>query len=277
MASTKNAHRAKFSYVKRDDIQRLIDTGQIDANDIVYTNDTHENIFIGSDLSIHPIQSKIYRFPDISTAESELNAATDTYAGQIVAILADDTYSAYVVNAREGAYYVSKLSSSNDVDYDSLGNRPIENLVGTLDKSVIISELPDGVYKLRGQYKVCPNDATVYLSASDTLFLVGRSDTDVTIRKITSSDIYSYVVADDSITSETDIPTKQWLENQKYATESYVDKKLAAMNLISKDEVSDYVVDVISENLEPLIDEKIDTKLNECLASVEASDIDNLF
>lgn len=93
MASAKNTHRAKFSYVKRSDIERLIAAGQIDANDIVYTNDTHENIFIGSDLSIHPIQSKIYRFSDISTAESELNIATDTYEGQIVAILINDTYS----------------------------------------------------------------------------------------------------------------------------------------------------------------------------------------
>ena len=45
MDSAKNTHRAKFSYVKRSDIERLIATGQIDANDIVYTNDTHENIF----------------------------------------------------------------------------------------------------------------------------------------------------------------------------------------------------------------------------------------
>ena len=172
MASAKNTHRAKFSYVKRSDIERLIAAGQIDANDIVYTNDTHENIFIGSDLSIHPIQSKIYRFSDISTAESELNIATDTYEGQIVAILTNDTYVAYIVNKRGDAYYVSKLDEGNaDVNYDALGNRPIYNLVGTLDKFVIVSELSDGVYKIRGQYKICLGDATVYSSANDNFFL----------------------------------------------------------------------------------------------------------
>lgn len=31
MASAKNTHRAKFSYVKRSDIERLIAAGQIDA------------------------------------------------------------------------------------------------------------------------------------------------------------------------------------------------------------------------------------------------------
>ena len=278
MDSAKNTHRAKFSYVKRSDIERLIATGQIDANDIVYTNDTHENIFIGSDLSIHPIQSKIYRFSDISTAESELNIATDTYEGQIVAILTNDTYVAYIVNKRGDAYYVSKLDEGNaDVNYDALGNLPIYNLVGTLDKFVIVSELSDGVYKIRGQYKICLGDATVYSSANDNFFLVGHSDGVATIRKITSSDIFDYTVMDNAIASESSIPTKKWLAEQKYATESYVDAKLAAMNFITKEEVSDYVADAISKNLESLIDQQIETKLNERLTSAEASDITNLF
>ncbi len=124
-----------------------------------------------------------------------MNIATDTYEGQIVAILTNDTYVAYIVNKRGDAYYVSKLDEGNaDVNYDALGNRPIYNLVGTLDKFVIVSELSDGVYKIRGQYKICLGDATVYSSANDNFFLVGHSDGVATIRKITSSDIFDYTL-----------------------------------------------------------------------------------
>lgn len=189
-----------------------------------------------------------------------------------------DGYVAYIVNKHGDAYYVSKLDEGNtDVNYDTLGNRPIDNLVGTLDKFVIVSELSDGVYKIRGQYKICLGDATVYSSANDNFFLVGHSDGAATIRKITSSDIFDYTVMDNAIASESSIPTKKWLAEQKYATESYVDAKLAAMNFITKEEVSDYVADAISKNLESLIDQQIETKLNERLTSAEASDITNLF
>ena len=76
----------------------------------------------------------------------------------------------------------------------------IYNLVGTLDKFVIVSELSDGVYKIRGQYKICLGDATVYSSANDNFFLVGHSDGVATIRKITSSDIFDYTVMAKSYT-----------------------------------------------------------------------------
>ena len=70
MASATSNNRAKFSYVNRDEIEKLINKGKIDVNDIIYTKDTHENIFIGSDLSVIPIQSKVYRFKDVTSAEN---------------------------------------------------------------------------------------------------------------------------------------------------------------------------------------------------------------
>ena len=279
MASKTSTNRAKFSYIKYDDIERLINEGKIDANDIVYTKDTHENILIGSDLSVNPVRSKIYRFLDVSEAEGKLNTSSDTYAGQIVAILNDGAYTAYIVNKNTGgSFYVTKLSEdAKTLNYDTIGNRPIDNLDGTLDNPITISELATGVYKVRGQYKICLNDITTYLSGNDHVFLVSNEESEIHIRKITSSDIFYYVVSDNSIISKTELPTKQWIEDQGYTTQTYVDEKLTALDFMTRDEVSEYVTNIITVDLEPLIDERIDAKLNESLTSVEDSDITILF
>lgn len=278
-AAKKSTQRAKFSYVNREDITKLINNGNIDANDIIYTKDTHENIFIGSDLSINPIRSKIYRFSDVSSAEKSLNTATDTYEGQIVAILTDGAYTAYIVNKNTGGtYYVTKLSKdAKTLNYDNLGNRPIDNLDGTLDDPITISDLATGIYKIRGQYKICSGDITTYLSSNDNFFLVDHDGTEVAIRKITAHNIIDYAVSKNSIVSQTNIPTREWIESQGYVTEASVNEKIAALNFMTKEEVAEYVQNEVLANLEPLIDKRIDLKLNESFSQVEASDISYLF
>ena len=279
MATKTSANRAKFSLVKFNDIERLINDGKLDVNDIIYTKDTHENILIGSDLSINPVRSKIYRFLDVTTAESALNSATDSYEGQIVAILTDGAYTAYIVNKNTGgSFYVTRLSEdAKTLKYDTLGNRPIDNLDGTLDNPITISDLATGIYKVRGQYKICSSDFTTYISGNDHIFLVNHGDTEISIRKITATDMFNYVVTDGSITSQSAIPTKDWIEKQGYATKTYVDEQIAALDFITKDEISDYVANVIKTTLDPMIDARIETKLNESLNEVEDSDISNLF
>lgn len=278
-AAKKSTQRAKFSYVNREDITKLINNGNIDANDIIYTKDTHENIFIGSDLSVNPIRSKIYRFSDVSSAEKSLNTATDTYEGQIVAILTDGAYTAYIVNKNTGGtYYVTKLSEdAKTLNYDNLGNRPIDNLDGTLDNPITISDLATGIYKIRGQYKICSGDITTYLSSNDNFFLVDHDGTEVAIRKITAHNIIDYAVSKNSIVSQTNIPTREWIESQGYVTEASVNEKIAALNFMTKEEVAEYVQNEVLANLEPLIDKRIDLKLNESFSQVEASDISYLF
>ena len=91
------------------------------------------------------------------------------------------------------------------------------------------------------------------------------------------TDMFNYVVTDGSIISQSEIPTKDWIEKQGYATKTYVDEQIAALDFVTKDEISDYVADVISTTLDPMIDARIETKLNESLNEVEDSDISNLF
>lgn len=40
----------------------------------------------------------------------------------------------------------------NSLSYNKLSDKPIENLIGSLNAPVYISSLEDGIYKIKGQY-----------------------------------------------------------------------------------------------------------------------------
>lgn len=269
--------RAKFSYVSFKDIQQYINDGKINACDIVYTKDTHENIFIAPDLSINRVRAKIYRFVDVASAEKELNAATDTYEGQIVAINSNGSFLAYIVNKnKSGSFYVTEASKDTR-DYNELANRPIENLTGSLSKPIIISDLASGIYKVRGQYKLCTDDLTTYLSSNEHMFLVNSDGSTVTVGKITSSTVSNYTIVDGTILSSAEMGTKEWVVAQGYATENYVDAKIAALDCMTKAEVEDYVTMIIETEIQPLIDNRIDAKLKASFKAIEDETIDDMF
>lgn len=266
--------RSRLSFQKYDIIEDYINQKKLDAYDIVYTTDTHENVVIDADLNIIPIRSRVYRFTDITSANLSLNKSSDTYEGQIVAILQenDEKYSGYIVNKNKvGEFYVSPLSESGQIDYDSLGNKPVINKIGTLDSPITVDQLEDGIYKIRGQYKLTESAITIYLSSNDNFFLV-KTENDITyIKKISAMDITDYTVNSDGSISASTIPTTKILKN--YATKSYVDDKIAALDLLTKDDVTTYVADIINNT----IDEKIETKVNEMYTPADNAEIQQLF
>lgn len=266
--------RSRLSFQKYDIIEDYINQKKLDAYDIVYTTDTHENVVIDADLNIIPIRSRVYRFTDITSANLSLNKSSDTYEGQIVAILQenDEKYSGYIVNKNKiGEFYVSPLSESGQIDYDSLGNKPVINKIGTLDSPITVDQLEDGIYKIRGQYKLTESAITIYLSSNDNFFLV-KTENDITyIKKISAMDITDYTINSDGSISASTIPTTKILKN--YATKSYVDDKIAALDLLTKDDVTTYVADIINNT----IDEKIETKVNKMYTPADNAEIQQLF
>lgn len=266
--------RSRLSFQKYDIIEDYINQKKLDAYDIVYTTDTHENVVIDADSNIVPIRSRVYRFTDITSANLSLNKSSDTYEGQIVAILQenDEKYSGYIVNKNKvGEFYVSPLSESSQIDYDSLGNKPVINKIGTLNSPITVDQLEDGIYKIRGQYKLTESAITIYLSSNDNFFLV-KTENDITyIKKISAMDITDYTVNSDGSISASTIPTTKILKN--YATKSYVDDKIAALDLLTKDDVTTYVADIINNT----IDEKIETKVNEMYTLADNAEIQQLF
>ena len=257
--------RAKWAYLSYDSIQTKINEGVLDAYDIIYTKDSHENVIISPDLEIWSVRSRIYVFDSVEEANTQLNANTDTYIGQIVAILCNDTYRGYIVNSVDGQFTVTPLwENPEQIDYNTLGNRPIVNLEGTLGNTIIVDELDNGIYNIKGQYKIDSSDITLNISANEILFMVEKSDDSIKIKQISHDNITDYLVLDGVITSDTYI-TSEYLSQCDYATKEYVDIKIAALQESINENVREYISDIVDEQLGTVLDEKIENSMNDFL------------
>lgn len=272
-------NRSKVAFVRYDEIQAKIRAKELDAYDIVYTKDTHENLLITPELTPIPIQYRVYRFTDARTAEEFLNDTTDTYEGQLVSIQFEGRYSAYMVNRNSDGFYVTPLNQySGEIDYDILRNRPIVSLTGSLDSPVVVSQLNDGIYTVKGQYLISPDSETTYLSSHNNLFLVSHGTQGCCIRKITAEDITNYTVSPlDGIVSVSFVPTTDYLNEQGYSTTEYVDQKVAAMNFLTKAEVDTYVANLVAETIDDLLDQQIEMKIDEKFSPADSNLIAGLF
>lgn len=276
MANLKSSQRAKFFYINRNEIEKLIEKGKIDENDIVYTKDSHENIFIGSDLSINPVHSKVYCYEDVDSAIENLNNASDTYEGQIVSIKTGDKYKGYIVNKIGENYTVTLLSALENIDYNTLGNRPITNLIGSLSEPVIVGELDSGTYSISGQYKIFSSIETIFSSSVNHIFLVEKTESEIYVRDISARKITSYSSIEGEMKQE-EILTSEYLKENGYVTSSEVDVKLQTLDILTKTEAQSYIKETVSKYLDEVLDSTIDQKLNNMIVEADDSFIDDMF
>lgn len=273
---------SKFVYQNYDKIQDGINDGSINAWDVILCRDTKEMLLVKDDLTIAPIKSKVYRFLDVQSAEEYLNKATDTYEGQIVSIVFNGVYVAYIVNRNnKGEFYVTPMSVySGEVDYNTLGHRPIENLEGTIDTPIIVDRLETGIYKIDGQYKLTEQAETTYFSVNSNFFLVEHPEgvTDQTyIKRISAHNIYDYSLDKAGNVTTSIVPTTEWLKEQGYVTERYVDAKIAALNFITKEEIEDYVENVVLKTIDAVVDERISNEFDTRFRAATEKEILDMF
>ena len=275
-----NELRVKFGYLYYDEIPTRIENGDIDVNDIIFTRDTHETLIISDDLSLVPMKSKVYVFDSVADANTALNTNTDTYKGQIISILNNDKYSAYIVNQDPNGVYFATALSADNIDYNTLGNRPIENLVGTLDSPIMISNLDTGMYKVKGQYKISSTDITTYLSTDGDLFIIEVSATEKFIKRFTKDTIQDYVISDSGVEKKVYV-TDKYLTNNGYSTTTYVDNKLVAFEETIRQDIQTYVEQtveqVIEQKVDEIIDERLDAKLDERIKGSTDEEVQNFF
>ena len=272
--------RAKWAYLPYNSIQQKIDEGVLDAYDVIYTKDSHENVIITPDLTLWSVKSRIYTFDSVADANTALNTNTDTYKGQIVSILNNDKYSAYIVNQDPNGVYFATALSADNIDYNTLGNRPIENLVGTLDSPIMISNLDTGMYKVKGQYKISTTDITTYLSTDGDLFIIEVSDAEKFIKRFTKDTIQDYVISDSGVEKKVYVTDKYLIDNG-YSTTTYVDSKLTAFEETIRQDIQTYVEQtveqVIEQKVDEIIDERLDAKLDERIKGSTDEEVQNFF
>lgn len=258
-------NRVKFGFLLYDDMLQKISDGTLDQFDIIFTKDTKETFIISEDLEPKSIKSKVYTFSSVTEAIQELNKNTDTYNGQLVSISNGDTYEGYIVNFRNGVYTVSPLIASSSVDYNELGNKPIINLKGQSDNPIIVSDLENGSYSITGHFKIARNDLTINLNPNPSIFIIGHNEDSKYIKKIATKEIVDYIIHNESSVIINQYITESFLKEKGYATTSYVDEKIVALDYITKEEMSNYVEEliqsVIDTQLVPIVDEHIDKKI----------------
>lgn len=266
--------KIKFAYLSYSDMLSKIESGELDAFDIVFgRNDTKSIYIISEDLEPIELRSRVYVYDSVSDAETALNDNNDTYTGQLVSIAYKGVYRGYIVNERDGKYIVAPLwEHPNPIDYDTLGNRPIINMIGTLDNPIIVSDLEDGNYNIKGQYKISDLIETVYLSGSDALFIVKKTEDSINIKMITSDNITDYQITNGNIVSNKYV-TEDYLKSNNYATSDYVDNKISALEQLIKEDMEQYMDSILGE----VLDEKIDSRIDEKIIPTTNSQINDLF
>lgn len=272
--------RAKYAYLSYDGMISKIADGTLDGYDIVYCNETHEIYVISPELQPLSVRSRVYVFDSVEDANTKLNINTDTYVGQIVSVVIEDKCKGYIVNKnREGSFYIEALTADN-IDYNTLGNRPVEYLVGTLDEPIIITELNSGTYKIKGQYKISDDYGTVFLSSDGDLFLIEKTNTENRIKRITKDTIQDFIISDSDIAKRTYV-TDDYLTDCGYTTTEYVDSKVLALEESIRADIEAYVEqtveDVITQRVDVIIDERLDVKLDERIQATTNEEIEELF
>lgn len=278
MAVSSAKNRSRYGYLNLADIQDRIDSGKLDAYDLIYTKDTHECYILTEDLEQVPIKSRVYQFPTEEEALLYLNAATDTYEGQLVAIKKKNRYKAYIVNKDdEDLWCVTLLSDADEqIDYNTLGNRPITNLTGTLANPIIVETLDNGIYSISGQYKVFDSIDTIFSSYENHIFLVEKSETETHIKDISSTDVITYSLVGDEIHQEK-LVTSKFLEDNNYVTDADLDKKIQTLDILTKTEASEYIEQAVNAYLDSKLDSTIDQKLDEKIVETADTEIADLF
>lgn len=268
--SNKYIEHSKFVYKNFDEIQSSINSGELDAWDLVLSKDTKEFILIKDNLELAPIKSKLYRFLDVDSAEIQLNASTDTYGGQLVAILSDSgSYEGYIVNQKSnGRFKVDPLNAyTGSLDYDTLSHRPIINVEShDYFSPVVLDQMKEGFYKINGTYKISESIETVFTSYSSLLFWVHRDEEEnVYIKRIGATDITDFVIYTDGTTSTAVVPTTEWLKAQGYVTEPYIDAKIAALDFINKTDIEEYVQGVVLQTISTMVVDVVNDELDKRL------------
>ena len=157
----------------------------------------------------------------------------------------------------------------NSLSYNKLSDKPIENLIGSLNAPVYISSLEDGIYKIKGQYIISQSNPTVQSSAEDVLFFISHDpelEKKMTITKMQGTSIVLYFLQTDG-TYRTD----------KYITENWI----ADQNYMSADAAKEFITETIQESVADIIDQQLDEKLDSALdkkiGGISTEELTNIF
>ena len=237
----------KLQYVKGD--KQITDVKCIDSNLLFYSGD---DLLFAYDISMTDEDA------DHIVEEVKKTIGLDNYVkSSDLSKLLDDI----IGNLEDKSTVVDYI---NSLSYNKLTDVPIVNLTGTLTVPIIISDLPDGIYKVHGQMIIGGKNTTVQSSADEILYLVSHdSDTSsTTITKIQGKAITLYFIQQDGEYKVDRYITEDWINNKDF---------------MSSADVKEYVNSIIETTVLEVLDEHLDTALDSKFSGLNSDDINNMF
>ena len=229
-----------------------IAANKVDAYDFCYVQETNTFYILDKDLNPVEFKSRLDSYNTIEDALLDLNSRTDTYEGKIINIYKVDKYVPYIANIDpiSGEYYLLEISTISDIyDYDILNNKPIENIVADQEDNVILSELEDGYYNVKGTFKISPTDETIHINTSNILYVIRHEGDTTYVRSLDAKTNDVYIVDELGDMTVDEVPTVE--------------------------EVNQIVDGILQDFVDNDLDGAIDNHLTEIMAS--ESDIQDLF
>ena len=157
----------------------------------------------------------------------------------------------------------------NSLSYNTLSDKPIENLIGTLNSPVYISSLSDGIYKIKGQYIIGGSNTTVNSSPEDTFFLVSHDseiENKITITKIQGDSITLYFLDSDGTFRTDRYITEEWIKTQNFMSANS-----------AKEYIAQAIQETVADVIEQTLDEKLDSALDAKLGGISTEELNNMF
>ena len=133
----------------------------------------------------------------------------------------------------------------------------IPELVGTEDNPIVLSGVPEGLYRVIGVYKICSGSTDTITTDIHHLAFINNTGETILIKVVTESDIQDYSVLRGIITF-----------SNIYATERYVDDKITVL----EQQISE-IISELMRDLPNIIDERV----SEIMRPIPESFIRGLF
>ena len=168
-----------------------------------------------------------------------------------------EVFRGYIVNRNTLHYYLVPLWENPDpIDYNTLNNRPITNILGELGNPVDIKTLEDGVYKVSGFF-IMPPDNETESSVVGNIFIIE----DNYITKITNKEIKKYNRILEEYTVE------------EYTTDNDVRSIIDGYNFVTRESMIEYIQEHFEEQVEGIVKDVLSKEFK----PATDTEIENLF
>lgn len=209
-----------FAVASRDKIQGYIDSGVLKYPSYVLCKNDYDWIYIDKNLEMQNIKGYAQASMFVVDELPENFKQNSFYVCNGIGYLAI------------GGKLVPVFRDITDgaTSYNDLADIPVINKTGSIGAEIILSELDDGNYSIKGQYKISSTSTTVSVSSVNTMFLIESDGDFKNITKLGAKKIcvYKYNVVSGEVVTDEYI-TKNWVEEQGYTTKNYVDEAIEAL------------------------------------------------